>query len=198
VSIQVKNKWKTVFWILLAVNIAAMIAILTLAGVFSTPPGVHFTNELQKRSESKFTITSTKEDLTQTINSYLHRTAKRKKGDYYVSLDKDVRFLGTITAFGRKIDMEMNFQPVVLDNGDLLLQTKAMYIGTLPLPVTTVLDYIRKKYTFPEWVAIRPKEERIYVYLTKMKTKSDFRMKMIEFDLVNDSIKLELLVPNYN
>jgi uncharacterized protein YpmS len=145
------------------------------------------------KEEVQFHFTTNKQDLNQVINHHIESL----KGpiDYEVLLKDDVELYGTIPIFTQNIQMKLTFEPVALDNGDLLLKQKSISIGELPLPVSQVLKMIRDNYQFPDMVQIDPKEEQIYIALQKMKLKSDLSVRVDEFNLQGDQIKFSLLVP---
>jgi uncharacterized protein YpmS len=189
------NRWKLYFYCLLTLNLIILLSVLIL--IFQSTgssPNYKMDNPIL-HSESEFVITTNKDDLNQTVNHYLQKTLQGNPLNYSVSLDDDVRLAGTIQAFGRNIQMEISFNPVVLANGDLLLETNSMHIGALPVPVKRALDFMKNHYTIPSWVSIQPKEERIYISLAKIDLKSDFRVRANEFNLTDNRIEFLVFAP---
>ncbi len=140
-------------------------------------------------------VETNKEDLTRVINNFLKKEAKDNPLNYKVLLTERVMLLGTITVFGKEIDMVMTFKPEVIENGDLLLQQEAFTVGQVSLPVSFVLRYINDYYNLPEWVQIDSKKQDIYVYLSEMKMKSDMKVAVETFDLSKDELRFKLQVP---
>lgn len=188
-----KNKWKIGFFLLLGL---ILIVIIFLFAMIKAP----ITDEKIDHEENNanfvsFHVASNKKDLNLLINEYLRKEVGEGPVDYQVVLDKEVELYGTIPFFSEELDMKLTFEPEALDNGDLVLKQKSIKIGKINLPVSYVLNFIRKNYKLPNGVTIQPNEERIYVAMGKIKLKSDTKIKVNEFDLVNDQISFTLLVP---
>jgi uncharacterized protein YpmS len=189
-----KNKWKKGFLLLLGINILIIILVSSLILI----P----TNENRKMDQKKinkdtvsFYIKSNKNDLNQLINHYLKKEAAGSPVDYEVRLGNEVELYGELPFFSEKLDMKLAFEPLALENGDLLLKQKSISIGRLHLPVATVLQFIRDNYKLPHGVDIRPNQKLVYVHMSQLKLKSDIKVKVNKFDLKKDQIAFTLLVP---
>lgn len=91
--------------------------------------------------------------------------------------------------------MKLTFEPIPLDNGDLTLRQKSISIGQLSLPVSYVMKFIENQYKLPSWVNINPDDETIDVHLTNMKIGDGMAAEVEEFDLENNRIRFNLLLP---
>ncbi|OCA83462.1 DUF2140 family protein [Pradoshia sp. D12] len=191
---KIDNKWKGLFLGLLAINlIAACILIYWTTRPIKDEESL---NKLATNDEKvEIPFTSNKEDLNRIINYYIEEESSDSPIKYEVLLKESLELYGTLSAFGRNVEIKVLFEPVTLENGDLLLKHEAIQIGGMSLPATFVLNYINEKYDTPEWVMIRPKEKNIYLALSQMDLKSGITVKAKSFDLKNDEIKLSLLVP---
>jgi uncharacterized protein YpmS len=69
-------------------------------------------------------------------------------------------------------------------------------LGLLQLPEKKILQYVKKELKIPEWVEIDPKNQQIYIGVTQMEVKSNFKVKVQSFDLKNDHITFRIKVPN--
>ncbi|MFS0823082.1 YpmS family protein [Bacillus sp. 1P02SD] len=190
---KIKNKWKVLFLTLLTIN---LLCVLIFIGLLFTPnKEVTPKEKVVSKDYVNLSVETNKEDLTRVINNFLKKEAKDNRLNYKVLLTERVMLLGTITVFGKEIDMVMTFKPEVLENGDLLLQQEAFTVGQVNLPVTFVLRYINDYYNLPEWVQIDAKKQDIYVYLSEMKMKSDTKVEVDTFDLSKDELRFNLQVP---
>lgn len=190
---KVKNKWKFLFLALLALN---LLCVLIFFGLLLAPnKEVALKENVDSTDKVNLSVETNKEDLTRVINSFLKKEAKDNPLNYKVLLTERVMLLGTITVFGKEIDMVMTFKPEVIENGDLLLQQEAFTVGQVSLPVSFVLRYINDYYNLPEWVQIDSKKQDIYVYLSEMKMKSDMKVAVETFDLSKDELRFKLQVP---
>jgi uncharacterized protein YpmS len=129
------------------------------------------------------------------INHYLKKEAADSPIAYQVVLGDEVELYGTLPLFSEKINMKMTFEPDALSNGDLVLKQKSINIGSLPLPVSSVLKFISETYKVPQGVDIRPNDKLVYINMQQLKLKSDIKIKVDQFDLKNDNIDFTLLVP---
>ncbi|WP_306807577.1 YpmS family protein [Cytobacillus gottheilii] len=182
------------FFILLGLNIALLVFLTTL--IYA--PADHQAyepNEINESGYAPFSIGANKQDLNQVINHYLESEGLTGTIDYQIFLNDDVELIGSLPVFSQEIEMKLAFEPTALENGDIVLEKKEMSVGQLQLPAAYVMKFVRDHYDLPEWVEIVPEEERIYVALTDMELKSDVKVKVDEFDLENDDIRLSLLVP---
>ncbi|WP_240338374.1 YpmS family protein [Peribacillus alkalitolerans] len=190
---RITNKWKTAFYLLLGINALLLIFLLTYALM---PVKDQVIEEYGKDNPNvKFEVSTNKRDLTTLINSYLKKEGLTGPINYHIFLKEDVEFYGSLPAFGKEIQLKMTFEPESLDNGDLILKQKTMELGQVSLPVGYIMNFIQKKYKTPPWVTIDPKDEQIYVALQKIKLKSDAKVKVKEFDLNEDRITFDLLIP---
>lgn len=186
--------WKKKFFLLLSVNILVVLIFLI---TISWP--VH-KNKLSKQDNElngyvPFLIHTKKDNLNQVINHYIKKEASGGPVDYQVVLGKEVELYGVIPFFTEEIQMKMTFQPKALENGDLILQQKSMSIGQMKLPVTYVLNFIEDRYNLPKGVIIQPSDKLVYISMQKLKLKSDFKIKVNQFDLKRDNISFQLYVP---
>ena len=188
------KKWKLFFGSLLAANI--LVVGLLLIIVFQPSP----TQDRQKSDKAivdgvELDIQTNKKDLTQLINYYLRKESRNQRVNYEVFLADEVQLIGELPVFEKTINMVLAFEPEVQKNGDVTLRQKSISLGELQLPVFIVLKYIKDNYKMPEWVIINPEEQTVYVALQKMKLKSDFRVKVKTFNLQQDEIIFQLVVP---
>ncbi len=190
----VKNKWKILFFILLVLNVVSVGTLLLLFGGSTEDIKPPKTKTLQQ-DEVNFHITTNKKDLNALINHYLDKEGLTGPIDYDVILADEVEFYGSLLAFGREFKLKMTFEPEALRNGDLLLKQKSIELGEVRLPASYIMNFIKKQYKTPIWVKIDPKNEQIYVSLQELKLKSNTKIKVKQFDLPNNKISFELLVP---
>ena len=188
------ERWKRRFTILLAANLAVVVGLAVLV-LWNAPDRDHsFQGSVVAEESAVFRISTTKQDLNEAMNAYLRNKASGQI-DYTVTIEDDVVLTGDITMFGRTIQMQMTFAPVVLENGDMELHASAMRVGRLPLPMSKVLLYVRNYYSIPEWVVIKPDDRSVIVHLSRMSANNGARLKALEFDPQADRFAFELLYP---
>jgi uncharacterized protein YpmS len=186
--------WKILFFTLLAVN-------LVFAGIlfyWMTRP-IEDTASLDRLNQNKDMVSipfsSNKEDLNRVINHYIEEEVADSPIDYDVLLTDNLELYGTLRAFGKDVQLKVLFEPYTTNNGNILLRHRSIQIGEMSLPATFVLNYINEKYKVPEWVTINPAKKTIYLSLREMDLKSGITVEAKKFDLRNDDIQMNLLVP---
>lgn len=182
------------FFALLAVN-------LVFAGVvfyWMTRPikDMESLEELNRNKEMvSIPFSSNKEDLNRVINHYIEEEAADSPIDYEVLLSDNLELYGTLSAFGKEVQLKVLFEPYTTEDGNIILRHRSIQIGEMSLPATFVLNYINEKYKMPDWVSINPGKKTIYLSLREMDLKSGITVEAKKFDLRNDDIQLNLLVP---
>jgi len=68
-------------------------------------------------------------------------------------------------------------------------------VGNLNIPPTTVLKLLGDTVDLPGWMIVRPKEEELFVDLSRLPVSGDVKVKAKKVDLKNDDIELEILIP---
>jgi uncharacterized protein YpmS len=189
-----KNKWKTVFFLLLGINLVFVAVLFWLVLV----PEEDQTNKkmkLPKGETVSFDVKSNKNDLNLLINHYLKQEAGDSPIAYRVILGDEVELYGSLPLFSQKINLKLTFEPEALNNGDLMLKQKSISIGSLHLPVSYVMKFIKENYKIPKGVDIQPDEKRIYVHMQQLNLKSDIQVKVNKFNLKKDDIAFSIIVP---
>lgn len=188
-----KNKWKVAFFSLLFVVIAVLISLVFI--IFQPIDKSEPLKTASNREAVPFNVQTNKADLTKLINYYLAKEGLNGPIHYEINIKDEVELYGSLPVFNTNIQMKLTFTPEALDNGDLILKQKEISVGQLPLPVSYVMNFIKNKYKLPEWVDIQPEEEEIYAHLTKMNIANGLKVKVNQFDLEQDVIQFDLLLP---
>jgi uncharacterized protein YpmS len=189
-----KNKWKTGFFLLLGFNVIIIIILLSLV----MTPGDEKGKIQQTVPENKtvsFEVKSNKTDLNVLINQYIKKEAADSPIEYSVQLQDEVELYGTLQFFSQEVDLKLTFVPEALENGDLVLKQRSISVGSLPLPVSYVLKFIKDNYKLPKGVDILPNDKMIHVHMEQLELKSDVSIKVNRFDLLKDDIAFTILVP---
>ncbi|WLD94073.1 YpmS family protein [Alkalihalobacillus sp. AL-G] len=187
-----KNKWKSAFFILLVIMVIVPIIVVSLI-FFDDGYNNGSTNFGPIEGEPIFTIESSKEQLNYLIKEQL---VKLKSGstkfNYDVRLRDKVTVNGYFTFFSDQIEFSMDFEPEVLENGNLLLKEESIRLGALSLPGDKILEFIKGSTDLPEWVEIDDNKETILVKLTEIELRDHLFLKAESFDLENDEIRFKM------
>lgn len=184
------NPWKYLFFILLIINIVGAVYVGKL--VFSDKsnderlPSTSYDQEKQ----IQFAVSTTKDHLNTLIHTYL----KERSLNYNVVLEDAILVTGTVPVFDWDIAFEMKLIPDVQSNGDLILKPIEMKLGEFRLPQKTVMASIKDNFEMPKWITIYPNKNNIYVAITEMELKNQFRLRVEAFDLERDNMKFTVMM----
>jgi uncharacterized protein YpmS len=189
-----KNKWKTGFFLLVGFNVLIGIILLSLILV-PADKNEKIQQTVPDNKNVSFQVKSNKADLNVLINQYIKKEAADSPIEYSIQLQDEVELYGTLQFFSQEVDLKLTFVPEALDNGDLVLKQRSISVGSLPLPVSYVLKFIKDNYKLPNGVDIQPNDKMIHVHMQQLKLKSDVKIKVNKFDLAKDDIAFTILVP---
>ncbi|WP_208585540.1 YpmS family protein [Gracilibacillus suaedae] len=190
------TNWKRMFITLVSINLALIVGIVLF--IFWPAPGAEPPEKvfLEDQAGAEFTIRSSKDNLNELVNAYIGELPKLDNIQYSLRLDEEVHLMGSVEAFSTEVPINISFEPIVQENGDVILQSTGMSLGLLRLPQDRILQYVSSRVKTPEWITINPKEEHIYIALTQMELKSNFHIRAQQIDLINDNISFRIKVPN--
>ncbi|MGG0668060.1 YpmS family protein [Lederbergia citrisecunda] len=189
------NLWKIAFFVLSGLIVSGIIVLV----VFLESPGD--SDPLPPLDQytpkgSVLSVKATRNDLEALANNYIRKAMKGEKLPVTMLIKDDVRLHSELTAFGITFPLMMHFDPVVLEDGNLMLKQTSMEIGELELPPSTVLSVLRDSVKLPPWMIVRPKEEEIFIHLSELEIAGDLQVRAKSVDLLNDNIELEVTIPN--
>ncbi|MEN2767201.1 YpmS family protein [Ornithinibacillus xuwenensis] len=189
------KKWRKYFISLLIVNIAVVAVIILLIFWPVERNESPLKEEEMTQSSSEFIIRTTKNNLNELINAYMNEYLKDSKHKYRISLEDDVHLAGELPVFSTTVPISIRLEPLVQDNGDVILKQKSITLGLLELPNKKIMEYMEKYLPMPDWVTINPAEEEIYVAVTEMDIKSNFQVRVEHIDLETNNLAFKLKIP---
>lgn len=188
------NIWKVLFLSLSGILASVLIALWVLIG---SPRDVTIPESSKTSSEETIlTVQSNKENLNRLINQTIEKYQKENSYDYQVVLADDVEFYTKIPVFSSEIQMKMTFTPIPLESGDIVLKQQTMELGRMKLPVSYVLNFVKKQDNMPEWIYINPKKEQIHIALDAIEIPEGMKLRADTFDLEKDDISFRLVIPD--
>lgn len=191
-----EKNWKRRFLILGAVNVAVLVVVaLYLYSPIPERELIESSREYETEQSSQFVVRSTKENVNNLVNAYLDKMLANTNHHYSVHLDEDVQLFGELPIFSTTVPLLIHLEPLVQPNGDLVLKQKSISVGQLRLPNKKIMHYVEQYLEVPDWVIIQPKEEEIYVKVSEMDIRSNFRVGVDQFDLEANNIAFKIDVP---
>lgn len=189
------KKWKQLFFILLAVNIIGVLSIITFVFWPSKDTEYPPRSKITSEPSSEFVVRTTKENLNDLVNAYLEQLLNNTQHQYSISLEEDVHLIGELPVFSTTVPLSVHLEPLIQDNGDVILKQKSISIGLLSLPNRKIMEYIEQYLPVPEWVTVNPKEEEIYVAVSEMDIRSNFKVGVENFDLDANDLAFRIRIP---
>ncbi|MGJ9458268.1 YpmS family protein [Oceanobacillus sp. CF4.6] len=193
--LKMKNKWKKLFYSLLAFNIFIIILLLALIFWPVSQNEIPVTEEQMEQDSSEFVIRTSKQNLNSLVNAYIEKLLGDTRHHYRISLEDDVHLIGELPVFSTTVPLSVHFEPLVQENGDLILKQRSISVGLLELPNQKIMEYMDKYLPMPEWVTVNPKEQEIYVAVTDMDIQSNFQVAVQTIDLEANNLAFKLKIP---
>ena len=105
-----KNLWKSLFFLLVGINVAVLAIVIVLVGI---PRDVQLPEDVQtSQEETSILIQSKKDSINKLIDNYLKKQqAGNKTLQYQVVLDDYIEFYSTIPVFDMELQLTMTFTP---------------------------------------------------------------------------------------
>lgn len=187
------NIWKYAFLILVACIIG--VTIFLWSRISSPREDSSVFEVTQSDSSSNFQVEMNKEQANKLISYYLNDFLKDSGIKYNFYLENQALLNGTFKLLGHDVSFYLYMEPSVIENGNLQLKAKSISLGTLDLPISTVLSYIKKQFDLPEWVVVDADKEIMYLYLSEWEIQKDTRIGIDEINLVDDDILINVYLP---
>ncbi len=190
-----KSLWKWLFFALLAFNLA-------FVGVIGVRIFWPTTTSQSQFIETKETIkignlTTNRKEFNQAAASYLKDYTQSSQYRFYATASQMV-FEGSYTFLGYNIPLTCYFDPQVTSSGAIRLKMTSFSVGTLSLPSSEILKYLKGHVNLPEFVDIDTKAETITLQLENMASSATANtfLKAESLDLANDKISFSIYKKN--
>jgi len=193
--LNMRNKWKKLFYLLLSLNILAVILVLVFLFWPVSKNEFPAHDEQSKQESSEFIIRTTKQNLNSLINAYIEKLLGDSNHYYRISLKEDVHLMGELPVFSTTVPLSVHFEPLVQENGDLILKQKSISVGLLELPNKKIMEYMDRYLPMPEWVTVNPQSQEIYVAVTEMNLQSNFQVEVETIDLEANNLAFKIKIP---
>jgi len=188
------NRWKISFFALAGLVAAAFAALIVLLGVSSESAPLP-KMEVPDRTDHVLTLTATKENLEGIANTYIQKAVKGEPLPVTMEIGDDVVLTSEMTVFSFTLPVLMHFDPIVQQDGNLILKQSSMEIGDLNIQPAVVLKILRDSVKLPAWMIVRPAEEELFINLSKIPVSGNLQVKAKKFNLADDEIILEIYIP---
>ncbi|MDG6142078.1 YpmS family protein [Lactococcus formosensis] len=191
-----KNKktiWKWLFLALLAINLG------TFAFISSRVFNVRDQQSLGQVSKPTETtevakITTDRNQLNQLINTYLQDFQTSEMSYKFYLSNSQAVLEASYQLFGQKIPLYIYFEPLALNDGSVALQVKNVSAGTLNLPTSAVLAYVKSSIKLPNFVEVLPTKDQVILHLPQLALADNLYLKANQLDLVSGNFTFNLMI----
>ncbi len=189
------NWWKWGLLLLLAINLG-FFGVVASRLIQIREPEAKQTTPSGKDGVKVGTFSTNKEQLNETIASYLKDYQTNKMSYSVYATSSAILFEGTYTLLGYEVPLYIYFQPIRLESGAIQLKITSFSVGTLSLPESEVLKYIKSSYKLPDFVEILPDKSAINVNIQELKNKANVYLKATTIDLINNQFSFDIYKKN--
>ena len=191
-----KNKktiWKWLFLALLAINLG------TFAFISSRVFNVRDQQSLRQVSKPKETtevakITTNRDQLNQLINTYLQDFQTSDMSYKFYLSNSQAVLEASYQLFGQKIPLYIYIEPLALNDGSVALQVKSVLAGSLNLPTSAVLAYVKSSIKLPAFVEVLPTKDQVILHLPQLTLADNLYLKANQLDLVSGNFTFNLMI----
>lgn len=185
------NIWKWLCLLILAINLAFVGVVASRIIQIREPEAENIATKT-KGGIKIGTFSTTKEQLNETVVSYLEDYQKKGMTYKLYATSSQILFEGTYTLLGYEVPLYVYFQPSRLENGAVQLKVTSFSVGTLPLPEDQVLKYIKSSYNLPKFVNVQPNKSTITINVQNLDNEAGIYLKAQTINLVNDDISFDI------
>lgn len=188
------NFWKVGFFVLSGLIAAAVVIFFIFIGSPTESDAIPKA-KVSSTTSHHLTVRATKEDFEGIANSYIRKAMKGEQLPVTMEVKDDIMLTSELTVFAYTLPVIMHFEPVVREDGNLVLKQSSVEIGKLTIPPSTVLKILKDSVKLPPWMIVRPKEEELFIDLSRIPVSGDLQVRAKEFNLAKDEIILEIIIP---
>ncbi|MGB6407522.1 MAG: YpmS family protein [Planococcus donghaensis] len=184
------RKWRLAFFALLALNALALVG----AVLYVTTPPKDYTSyqalENRPAAGNTVVVNTTKADFEGIANTYIQKAMKDQPIPLALSVTDDVSISTELTVFSVTLPILMKFEPLVQEDGNLLLEQKSVEVGMLDIPPESALKLLRDSVDLPDFMEVMPKDEEVVLKLTEIPLDDGISVRAASFNLKDDDIRL--------
>lgn len=131
------------------------------------------------QSDATFDVTLNTKQVNALVAYYLKDTHTQ---NYTFRVGNEIMMYGQAKFLGDTFRFGLAMSPEVTKNGNIILTAKTMRVGNLPLPIGTVMQYVKSSYHAPKFVTINQGKKQIVINMAQLDVANglSFRAKIID------------------
>lgn len=187
------NKWKIAFLGLVLLLVIAIVYVGSL--LTGTSESYTLTDRPDPAEGGQLFVETSKQDFEKLANKYIQEAVRDQPIPLQLVVEDKIALTSELTVFSLTIPVQMYFDPVVLEDGNIQLVQNQVDIGQLSIPPEEILKLLRSSIDLPDWMIVSPADESVFIDLGGLPIDGDLDIRAQEIDLENDEIILSVTVP---
>ena len=176
------NWWK---WGFIALVAVLLVTTVTVSVKAFTPTKVTSTAKVATGS-TNIDVALNKKQVNALADYYVNKSLKHSTMKYRFQVSDHAMLTGSTKVLGASVNFVLLFKPTVLPSGDVQLKAQKLSIGSLPVPISFVMNYIAKNYPLPNWVAMNTADKTMTLHLTAIGNGKKLSFAAKKIDLSGD------------
>ncbi|QMU07613.1 YpmS family protein [Levilactobacillus suantsaii] len=129
------------------------------------PVKVASTAQPTKGATTNVNVTLNKKQVNALADYYVDKSLSGQSMKYRFQVTDHALLTGSTKVLGAHVNFALLFKPKVLPSGNVRLTAQKLSIGSLPVPVSFVMNYVAKTYPLPKWVAMDSANKTVTLHL---------------------------------
>lgn len=176
------NWWK---WGFIALVAVLLVTTVTVSVKAFTPTKVTSTAKVATGT-TNIDVALNKKQVNALADYYVNKSLKNSTMKYRFQVSDQAMLTGSTQVLGASVNFVLLFKPTVLPSGDVQLKAQKLSIGSLPVPISFVMNYIAKDYPLPNWVAMNTADKTMTLHLTAIGNGKKLSFAAKKIDLSGD------------
>lgn len=176
------NWWK---WGFIALVAVLLVTTVTVSVKAFTPTRVTSTAKVATGT-TNIDVALNKKQINALADYYVNKSLKNSTMKYRFQVSDQAMLTGSTQVLGASVNFVLLFKPTVLPSGDVQLKAQKLSIGSLPVPISFVMNYIAKNYPLPNWVAMNTADKTMTLHLTAIGNGKKLSFAAKKIDLSGD------------
>ncbi|ARN92626.1 DUF2140 domain-containing protein [Levilactobacillus brevis] len=176
------NWWK---WGFIALVAVLLVTTVTVSVKAFTPTKVTSTAKVATGT-TNIDVALNKKQVNALADYYVNKSLKNSTMKYRFQVSDQAMLTGSTQVLGTSVNFVLLFKPTVLPSGDVQLKAQKLSIGSLPVPISFVMNYIAKNYPLPNWVAMNTADKTMTLHLTAIGNGKKLSFAAKKIDLSGD------------
>jgi len=187
------NKWKLGF---IGLILLLVVAVIWVSSLLMTPPESYSLAERGSPEQGgQLFVEASKSDFEALANKYIQEAVSGQAIPLQLEVEEKIALTSELTVFSLTIPVQMYFDPIVQEDGNIQLKQNQVDIGQLSIPPEQVLKLLRDSVDLPSWMVVSPADESVFIDLGGLPIDGDFDIRAQKIDLENDEIILSVTIP---